>query len=140
MSKESTLAAITQLVLDAKALAARVSADQVTSTERYETEANDIRLRIKTAIGEVYALWGVRGEPVAVQLRSLAARLVDLRAAVSDATRTYVLTVPRPVSLLELAVELYDDWTRWTELAALNRGLAHPGGIEAGAQVVVYVQ
>lgn len=138
MSVRSDLVAELQLLAtDATDVATAAAEGEFTSVLEYEAAANGIRARITLLAPQASAEWGARAEPVLRRLRELAARLLDLRAAVADATATLEITVTRTTSLIELAVERYQDFSRWTELAELNRHLEHPGFIRPGTSVVV---
>lgn len=136
MTKSEAKTALTAALAAATATIDTAVAGGYASTQEYESAANAVRTSIATLIPELDQLWGVLAVPTIAALRALAARLVDLHSAIADTTATVELTVARSTSLVELAVELYGDGTRWVELAPLNPGLRHPGFIAAGTVVV----
>lgn len=141
MSSPATIvAAIQALLTDADAVIAAALDDEYSSADEYEAAANELRETIVDLVDQVNDEWGVEGWPTVKALHELAARLLDLRTAISNATSTVEVELTRTTSLLELAVELYEDHERWTELAELNPNLQHPGFVAPGTVVVAYAQ
>lgn len=137
MTRTELQAQIADVVSQAEALIEAVDDGTISSAALYEGAANPVRTQIAELIPLVSAEWGVDSYPTIRALKTLAAALVDLRSAVVDATATLTVTVDRETSLIELAVERYQDFSRWTELAELNPDLPHPGSISPGTAVVV---
>lgn len=139
-AKTTLKTAILAVITDAETIIALVEDGTVTRADAYESKANAVREDIADLLPQISATWGVDGWPACRALRGLAARLLDLREAVTNDAVTVDVTVDHTTSLIELAVARYRDFSRWTDLAALNPDLPHPGFIRPGTTVVVYVQ
>lgn len=133
---ETLRAEIAAAIVDADAVIATAKAGGYATVVEVDAAVMAVRGTLAPLLSRVSVEWGVDGQPLHAALRHLAARLLDLRSAVSDATTTVDEELDRPASLVELAVKHYRDFSRWTELAALNPNLAHPGIIPAGTTVV----
>ena len=136
MTRTEALAMLREVLSTAGATIDKAAAGGFSSSQEYEREANDIRRDIAALIGELDTLWGVQAWPAVSALRALAARFVDLHRAIADTTATVEVVADRETSFVELAVSLYGDGSRWTELAPLNPGIRHPGFIAPGTTVV----
>lgn len=132
-------AEVTALLATADGVIAAASADAYASPAAFEAAANEVREQIADLVPRLAAEWGVDSTTLVRALRTLAARLLDLRAAVSDELATLTIVVPRATSLAQLAARRYGDVSRWAELAALNPHIRHPGFIAAGTEVTLYV-
>ncbi len=144
MSVARTAAELQTAVLaaldDADVVIAAAKDGEYSSTLEAEAAIGAVRTTIHGLLTEISTTWGPKGNPLLVQLRTLAALLLDLRELVDDAGATVEVTLAREASLIELAVEWYSDWERWTELADLNRRLSKPARIPAGTILVRYAQ
>ena len=135
-SKDTVRSALQAAQAAADAVIAAAKAGAYTMIAAGEQAINDVRTQLHTLMDQVGALWGADGNATVRALRDLGARLLDLRALITDtdATATEVLT--RNGNLISLAVTWYGDFSRWTEIAALNPHLPHAGRIVAGTSVV----
>lgn len=130
--------AISTAISTALEISASATAGEYSSLATLEADINAVRSTISELLPLVSSTWGVPGTPLQTQLRALAASLLDLRHLVDEAAQIVSETTDRESSLIELAVRWYQDWTRWTELADLNRGLRAPSAIPAGTTLVRY--
>lgn len=122
--------AATQVVI------ATASAGEYTSVIELEAAVGAVRATIDALLPSISTVWGVKANPLLVHLQALAARLLDLRELVNDAGQVIEDITDRETSLIEIATASYGDWTRWTEVADLNRRLPAPARIPAGTTVV----
>lgn len=129
-------AAIAVAIADATTVLGTAQADGWLGVKDAESDINQVRAALSALLPQISTEWGVDGYPLHAALRQLAARLLDLRAAVTDVETTVVEQLDRPTSLIELAVRHYGDYTRWTDISALNPNLRHPGDIRPGTSVV----
>lgn len=135
----AVLAELASIAVDARDIIDRVLEQELTVASEYEREAGAVRTRIAAAIADVDELWGARGWPTITSYQALAARLADLRQFMVEDQVPITITIERPTSCIELAVELYQDYTRWTEIADLNRRtMPHPGFLRPGQEVLVH--
>jgi len=143
------MSALTATELQASILEALDAADLViaaalageySSVLEAEAAIGATRALIQALLPQISTVWGVRANATLVHLRAVAARLLDLRELVDDSGATIEVTLDREASLVELAVNWYGDWERWTELADLNRRLSRPARVPAGTTLVRYAQ
>lgn len=129
-------AAITAAIAEANTVIAAAKAGAYTTVAEGEQAINSVRAQLHTLITQVCTYWGADGNATVRELRALGARLLDLRGLIKDTNATVTEVLTRTSSLISLAVEWHGDYTRWTEIAALNPRLPHPGRIVAGTLVV----
>lgn len=133
-------AAVAAVIAAATVIINKAQDDGYATAREYEADANAVRTDIAALLPQLNTEWGAQAWPTVSALRELAARLEDLRAAISEARATVEVSVERWTSLLELAVDRYGDASRWPELVALNRDLRHPGFIAPGTTVVMHAR
>lgn len=141
MSEKSDMkASLRDAISAADQIISKVSLGSYKTVALLEADIAAVRTTIQALLPQVSSLWGIEGNPTIVAFRELAARLLDLRPLVDDALATITLTTTRETSLIELAVERYGDWSRWTDLSALNPQFRDPSRVLAGTQVVCHVR
>jgi len=133
-------ASVAAAIAASAAVGTSAAAGEYSSVLELEAAVASCRTDIHALLEDVTTVWGLEANPLLVALRELAARLLDLRELVDDAGATVEEVLDRELSLVELAVLRYDDWTRWTEIADLNRALSTPARIPAGITVVRYAE
>lgn len=123
------------LVAEAQAITAAVAANEY-RIPAYEADVNALRTAMATWIEAAELEWGARAVPAISALRTLGVALLDLRSQVQPGDEDIEQVIDREISLLELAHQWYGDASRWTELAARNTGLRHPGFVPPGTTLV----
>lgn len=136
MTSAELKSAITDALADASTVTAVVEAQGYTTVADFEAAANTVRQALGRLIPLADRVWGVDSIDLVLQLRAVAARLLDLRALVVNSAETIVEAPERLTSLLQLATTAYGDHTRWSELLELNPTIPHPGFVSAGREVV----
>lgn len=126
-------------IASADAVIAAVSANSFGTPAAFEAAANEVREAISDLIPQLATEWGVDATALIRTLRTLAARLLDLRSAVSAEHAAITWIAPHTTSCAQIAAERYGDVERWTELVALNPHIRHPGFIVAGTELTLYV-
>lgn len=119
---------------------ATASADAYGTPAAFEAAANEVRATITSLVPQLAAEWGVDSTALVRTLRTLAARLLDLRAVISAENATIQWVTPRTTSYVQIAAARYADVTRWSELVALNPHSRHPGFIAEGTELTLYVR
>ena len=129
-----------ELLAAAEALAETAAGDGFTTRQEAEAGIGAARELVQAAIDLVQEELGTTGWPQVVALRRLAASLLDLVTATDDALATREITLASERSVIDLALELYGDGLRATDLLALNPSLPNPHRVPSGTVLVAYVR
>lgn len=140
MTATELRAAITAAISAALEISTAAAAGEYSSLATLESDANAVRATVGVLLPLIGSTWGIPGFPLQTHLSTLAAALLDLRELVTESGQRVEDVLDRESSLIELATERYQDWTRWTEIADLNRGLSSPSAIPVGTTVVRYAE